>query len=144
MKFVEKEFKFFPIGFLRTKETQIPRHWSCSEVEGEIHIEKKFEKGLTGIKKGDKIVVLFIFHKSPPFSLEKLLQTPPTKTSPTGVFNTCSPHRPNPIGLSVLEVLEIKDNIIKVKRVDMFDGTPIIDIKPFKAYQQEEHQKEEQ
>ena len=62
------------------------------------------------------------------------LKPPHKEEKPTGVFNTCSPIRPNPIGLSVLDVLEVKDNIIKVKKIDMFDGTPIFDIKPYKAY----------
>jgi len=126
--------KIFPIGWVRTSCKTVPRHWSCSDVEGELIIKKEFQKGLSGIKKGDKIVVLFIFHKSPPFTSDKLMQTPPTKNMPTGVFNTCSPIRPNPIGLSVLEVLEVKDNVLKVKGIDMFDGTPIVDIKPFKSY----------
>ncbi len=129
-----EEVKLFPIGWVRTSCTQPPRHWSCSDVEGELIIKKELQEGLTGIKKGDKIVVLFIFHKSPPFTKDKLMQTPPTKTKPTGVFNTCSPIRPNPIGLSVLEVLDIKGNVLKVKGIDMFDGTPIVDIKPFKSY----------
>ncbi len=127
------KFEFFPIGWVRTECKNVPRHWSCSDVEGELHIKKEFQKGLTGIEERDKIVVLFVFHKSPPFSPEKLMQTPPTRSEPTGVFNTCSPIRPNPIGLSVLEVLEVKGNIIKVKGIDMFDGTPILDIKPFKS-----------
>ncbi len=131
------EFVFRPIGYVRTQAKCLPRHWSCSDVEGELIIDEKYKKGLRDIKPGDKIVVLFCFHKSPPFTEEKLIQKPPHKDTAMGVFSTCSPIRPNPIGLSVLEVLEVKENVIKVRRIDMFDGTPILDIKPFKAYSEE-------
>jgi len=130
----KKEYIFKPIGYVKTSATSIPRHWSYSDVEGEIIIDPEYKEGLKDIKSGDKIVVLFCFHKSPPFTKDKLIQKPPHKDSPKGVFSLCSPIRPNPIGLSVLEVLDVKDNIIKVKRIDMFDGTPIFDIKPYKAY----------
>jgi len=128
------EYIFKPIGYVKTSTIFIPRHWSYSDVEGEIIINPEYKEGLKDIRPGDKIVVLFCFHKSPPFSRDKLIQKPPHKEKPTGVFNTCSPIRPNPIGLSVLDVLEVRDNFIKVKRIDMFDGTPIFDIKPYKAY----------
>jgi tRNA-Thr(GGU) m(6)t(6)A37 methyltransferase TsaA len=131
---MEKEYIFKPIGYVRTSATSIPRHWSYSDVEGEIIVDPEYKEGLKDIKSGDKIVVLFCFHKSPSFTKDKLIQKPPHRDKPTGVFNTCSPIRPNPIGLSVLEVLDIKDNIIKVKRIDMFNETPIFDIKPYKAY----------
>jgi tRNA-Thr(GGU) m(6)t(6)A37 methyltransferase TsaA len=130
----KEEYIFKPIGYVKTSATSIPRHWSYSDVEGEIILDPEYKEGLKDIKPGDKIVVLFCFHKSPSFTKDKLIQKPPHRDNPTGVFNTCSPIRPNPIGLSVLEVLDIKENIIKVKRIDMFDGTPIFDIKPYKAY----------
>lgn len=62
---------------------------------------------------------------------EKLIQKPPHLNEKRGVFSTCSPHRPNPIGLSVLEVIDVVDNIIKVRRLDIYDGTPVFDIKPY-------------
>lgn len=129
------EYKFKPIGYVKTKAETIPRHWSISDVEGEIVIEPEYKLGLRDIKAGDKIVVLFVFHKSPPFNSDKLIQKPPHLNETKGVFSTCSPHRPNPIGLSVLEVLEVRDNVIKVKGLDMFDGTPVLDIKPYIKYE---------
>jgi len=127
-------YTFKPIGYVKTDAKELPRHWSYSDVEGELVIYPEYQKGIKDIKSGDKIVVIFCFHKSPPFSTDKLIQKPPHKDTPKGVFSLCSPYRPNPIGLSVLDVLEVKDNVIKVRRIDMFDGTPILDIKPFKAY----------
>jgi len=129
-KYME-EYKFKPIGYVRTEAKDLPRHWSVSDVEGEIVIKPEYKLGIRDIKTGDKIVVLFVFHKSPPFTSDKLIQKPPHLNETKGVFSTCSPHRPNPIGLSVLEVLDVIDNVIKVKRLDMYDGTPVLDIKPF-------------
>nr|WP_255446967.1 tRNA (N6-threonylcarbamoyladenosine(37)-N6)-methyltransferase TrmO [Thermodesulfovibrio sp. Kuro-1] len=125
------QYRFKPIGYVKTPATELPRHWSVSDVEGEIVIKPEYKLGIRDIKTGDKIVVLFVFHKSPPFTSDKLIQKPPHLNETKGVFSTCSPHRPNPIGLSVLEVLDVIDNVIKVKRLDMYDGTPVLDIKPF-------------
>jgi tRNA (adenine37-N6)-methyltransferase len=85
---------------------------------------------LQDISAGQKIVVLFNFHESKKFDPRFLLQTPPHREKPMGIFSICSPYRPNPIGLSVLTVLNIDANIITVKHADMLDGTPILDIKP--------------
>ena len=120
-----------PIGTAYTEAEKVPRHWTVSDTEGRLVIDEKFTKGLKDIQAGQQIVVLFHFHKSPPFSPEYLIQTPPHKGKEMGVFSICSPKRTNPIGLSVLDVIEINRNIIHVKRIDMINETPILDIKPY-------------
>jgi len=120
-----------PIGFVHTKEGDVPRHWSLSDLEGSLEVYKKYMEGLKDIKKGQKIILLFNFNRSAEFSSSFLTQRPPTGKEKRGVFSICSPRRPNPIGMSVLDVLDICENIIKVKGVDMLDRTPILDIKPF-------------
>ncbi len=119
-----------PIGYLRTEETELPRHWSVSDRRGRIELEPQYAAGLQGIEAGQEIVALFAFHRSEPFSPERLIQRPPHSDHERGVFATCSPHRPNPIGLSVLQVLEVGEAALEVARIDMVDGTPILDIKP--------------
>jgi tRNA-Thr(GGU) m(6)t(6)A37 methyltransferase TsaA len=74
--------------------------------------------------------VLFYFHQSPRFTPDLLVQTPPHRNDQMGVFSICSPVRPNPLGMSVVEVLGIDGNIIHVKGLDIRDGTPVLDIKP--------------
>ena len=120
-----------PIGFVHTDAKRIPRHWTVSDVEGTLVIDARYLEGLKDIKPRQRIVVIFHFHQSPDFNASYLTQTPRHRKKPLGVFSICSPVRPNPIGMSILEVLGIKDNTIKVKGLDMLDGTPILDIKPY-------------
>ena len=120
-----------PIGTAHTDEADIPRHWTVSDVEGTLDIDPEYTEALADITVGQRIVVLFHFHKSPPFSPGLLKQTPPHRNQALGVFSICSPRRPNPIGFSVLEVLAKNGNVLNVRCMDMLDGTPILDIKPF-------------
>jgi tRNA-Thr(GGU) m(6)t(6)A37 methyltransferase TsaA len=126
------EFKVTPIGFVRSKLERVPRHWTVSEEEGILEIDEQYLEGLKDIKAGQRIVVIFLFHKSLPFEAGYLVQTPPHRQGERiGVFSICSPRRPNPIGLSVFEVLGVEGPRIRVKGLDAFDGTPILDIKPY-------------
>jgi tRNA-Thr(GGU) m(6)t(6)A37 methyltransferase TsaA len=122
-----------PIGFLHTEAEQVPRHWALSDVEGTLHIDERYLDGLKDIEAGQRIVVIFHFHRSPAFTPELLTQKPPHRSRELGVFSICSPLRPNPIGMSVLEVLRIDGNVLCVRGVDMLDGTPVLDIKPYVA-----------
>lgn len=87
-------------------------------------------KGLQDIRKGQDIIVFFYFHQSREFTGSHLIQIPPHRNEQLGVFSTCSPVRPNPLGMSVLRVIEREGHIIQVKGLDMVDGTPVLDIKP--------------
>ena len=108
-----------PIGFLFTTAEKIPRHWTVSDAEGVIRLEKAFIKAAKDIKAGQRIIVIFLFDRSREFTSNDLLQNPMHKNKEMGVFSICSPIRPNPIGMSVLDVLSIKENNIYVKRIDM-------------------------
>ncbi len=119
-----------PIGFVHTEARKVPRNWTVSEVEGTLVVSKKYLPGLKDIKAGQHIVVIFHFHRSPKFTARSLTQTPPHRKKKLGVFSICSPLRPNPIGMSILQVLKVKGNIIHVRGLDMLNGTPILDIKP--------------
>lgn len=119
------------IGTVHTEARDLPRHWSVSDVPGTLEIDSRYEDGLNGIKAGEEIVVLFSFHESPEFKSRSLQQRPPHMNGEKkGVFRTCSPYRPNPVGLSVVEVLAVRGNRIDVRGIDMREGTPILDIKP--------------
>ena len=120
-----------PIGFVEHKAASVPRHYSVSTVEGRLVIDPRYQEGLRDIQPGQRLVVLFHFDRSPGFTLDRLRQKPPHVDKKLGVFSICSPIRPNPLGLSVLEVLEVQGNVILAKGLDMLDGTPILDLKPF-------------
>ena len=120
-----------PIGVVRTEAVTLPRHWSVSEVEGTLEISPEYARGIEGITAGKRIVVLFHFDRSPAFTTDRLVQAPPHREGREfGVFDICSPVRPNPIGMSVVEVLKVDGRRIAVRGLDMLDGTPILDIKP--------------
>ena len=119
-----------PIGFVKTEAEIVPRHWTISAAEGSIVINKQYKDGLKDIKTGQRIVVLFYFHQSPKFTPDLLVQKPKHRNEQLGVFSICSPVRPNPLGMSVVEVLGIDGNLIHIKGLDMRDGTPVLDIKP--------------
>jgi len=122
-----------PIGFVRVEAEKVPRSWRRSELEGTLIIDDEYVEGLADIESGHRIVVIFNFHQSPEFSAELLRQTPPHTGKKTGIFSICSPVRPNPIGMSVLEVLGVEGATVRVKGLDMLDGTPVLDIKPYIA-----------
>ncbi|RPI36042.1 MAG: tRNA (N6-threonylcarbamoyladenosine(37)-N6)-methyltransferase TrmO [Nitrospiraceae bacterium] len=124
------KIEFTPIGFIKTETENIPRHWTVSAAEGSIVIDGHYKEGLKDIKAGQRIVVLFYFHQSPRFTPDLLVQKPRHRNERMGIFSICSPVRPNPIGMSVVEVLGIAGNIIHIKGLDMRDGTPVLDIKP--------------
>ena len=123
-------FSVKSIGTVRHESHTVPRHYSVSDVAGRLVIDPEYTPGLKDVKPGDSITVLFIFDRAPEFDLSLLVQKPPHTGIETGVFSICSPVRPNPVGLSVVSVEKVEGNVIHVKGLDMFDGTPIIDIKP--------------
>lgn len=121
-----------PIGYVRspfadTKE--IPKGLGVKhETEGVLEIRVELEPGLTDIEGFSHLYVIWAFDRSEGFTL---VGTPPTDDRPHGVFATRSPRRPNPIGLSVVELLGRNGAALRVRGVDMLDGTPILDIKPY-------------
>lgn len=125
-----------PIGVVhspfRVREDVDPRRNSrpggFSDVRGEIEIDPAYAAGLKDITGLSHLIVIFAFHKSGP---GHLLVKPPFETRRRGVFSTRSPHRPNPIGMTVVRLLGRRGNILKVSGVDMLDGTPVLDIKPY-------------
>lgn len=121
---------FKPIGYIRHPHDDVPRHWSVSELEGNLEILPEYEAGLSDIAEGQRIVVLFHFDRSEPFEAQHLKQKKRHTNEIKGVFSICSCIRPNPIGLSVVTVLAVAGGCITVRGLDMFDGTPILDIKP--------------
>ena len=125
-------FNSQPIGIVSSpyKETSaIPKGLGAKhEADGVLKILPEFAAGLTDIEGFSHLFVLWEFDRAGGF---ELLGTPPSDNRPHGVFATRSPRRPNPIGLTVVELLRRDGANLHVRGVDMLDGTPILDIKPY-------------
>jgi tRNA-Thr(GGU) m(6)t(6)A37 methyltransferase TsaA len=125
-------FSSHQIGYVRSqyKDTRdIPKGLGAKhEAEGVLEIQAEFALGLTDIEGFSHLIVLWEFDRSEGFSL---LGNPPSDDRPHGVFATRSPQRPNPIGLTVVELLGRNGTELRVRGIDMLDGTPILDIKPY-------------
>ena len=125
-------FTMRPIGTVAspyTDTSQIPKGCGARhDAEGILEILPEFEEGLTDIEGFSHLFVIWVFDKTEGYSL---LGTPPTDTRPHGVFATRSPRRPNPIGLTVVQLLRREGRRLHVAGVDMLDGTPILDLKPY-------------
>jgi tRNA-Thr(GGU) m(6)t(6)A37 methyltransferase TsaA len=125
-------FKPQPIGYARSpyqKTHEIPKGFGAKhEAEGILEILPQFEAGLTDIEGFSHLFVVWVFDRAEGF---ELVGTPPIDDRPHGVFATRSPRRPNPVGLTVVELLRRERNSLHVRGVDMLDGTPILDLKPY-------------
>ncbi|HEB69761.1 MAG TPA: tRNA (N6-threonylcarbamoyladenosine(37)-N6)-methyltransferase TrmO, partial [Desulfobulbus sp.] len=105
-----------------------PKNYTISDRVGTLEIYPEYQQGLEGIAPGQTIVVLFWLHKSGRDIL-KVYPRGDISRGLHGVFSTRSPIRPNPIALSELKVLAVDGNRIEVSGLDIYDGTPILDIK---------------
>ena len=107
----------------------IPRGLGAKhEADGVLKILPDFEPGLTDIEGFSHLIVIWEFDRSQGF---ELMGTPPSDNRSHGVFATRSPRRPNPIGLTIVELRRRDGLALHVRGVDMLDGTPILDIKPY-------------
>ena len=128
-------FSFKPIGYAHTpyKTTQeVPKGLGTKhEAQGRLEILPQFEIGLTDIEGFSHLFVLWVFDRLNEKDRLELIGTPPSDNRPHGVFATRSPRRPNPIGLTVVDLLHREGRSLHVRGLDMLDGTPILDIKPY-------------
>lgn len=128
-------FSFEPIGYVhsRYKNTQeVPKGLGAKhDADGILEILPQFELGLTDIEGFSHLIVLWVFHQLSAEDRLELIGTPPSDNRPHGVFATRSPRRPNPIGFTVVEFLRREGPSLRVHGVDMLDGTPILDLKPY-------------
>ena len=128
----ENTFILEPIGTIRSELANLedaPRQGDEGGYQAWLEILPSFSAGIEGIKVGDELMILTWLHRAG----RDVLQVHPRGNLDTpmmGVFGTRSPHRPNPIGLHQVSVLEISTPRIKVAPLEAIDGTPILDIKP--------------
>jgi tRNA-Thr(GGU) m(6)t(6)A37 methyltransferase TsaA len=123
---------FKPIGVVHSPFKELKnmpiQPTGCKGVEGEIEIFPEFSPGLQDLDGFSHIFVIYFLHKVQGWKSKVI---PFLDTQERGIFSTRSPVRPNPIGLSVLEIKAVNGNRIMVNNTDILDGTPVLDIKPF-------------
>jgi len=125
-------FTMQPIGYVKSPYTDtrdVPKGLGAQHAaEGLLEIRADLEPGLQDIEGFSHLIVIWAFDRAAGCSL---VATPPSDNRPHGVFATRSPQRPNPIGLTVVELLGRDGAALRVRGIDMLDGTPILDIKPY-------------
>jgi len=123
-----------PVGFVKTKA--VGKEVRDKNIISQIVFREELTEALEGIQDFSHLFVLFWLHE---MSNEdrRIMKVHPRgrRDMPLlGIFATRSPHRPNPIGLTRVKLLKVKGNIVTVQGLDAFDGTPILDIKPFDSW----------
>ena len=127
-----EEWSMRPIGYIRSPYTdtqQVPKGLGAQHtMEGILEVLPEFAAGLQDIEGFSHLLILWVFSKSLDY---ELIGKAPSDDRPHGVFSTRSPRRPNPIGLTTVELLRREGSSLHLRGIDMLDGTPILDIKPY-------------
>lgn len=121
-----------PIGVIRTPHARAegtPVQGTFGrDAEGRIEVFDQFVEGLEDLSGFSHVILVYLFHRSRGYNLTV---TPYLDPSPRGLFATRAPRRPNPLGLTVVRLLDVRDGVLRVSGVDMLDETPLVDIKPY-------------
>ncbi|MDY0094792.1 MAG: tRNA (N6-threonylcarbamoyladenosine(37)-N6)-methyltransferase TrmO [Candidatus Vecturithrix sp.] len=130
----QQEIIYRPIGVIHSPHT-IPSATPIQPVfskgiRGTVVLEPEYVDGLLDLEEFSHIFLIYHFHRSPGM---KLRLCPYLQDAEHGIFATRAPHRPNPIGFSVVKLCGIEGNILTIEDVDILDGTPLLDIKPYAA-----------
>jgi tRNA-Thr(GGU) m(6)t(6)A37 methyltransferase TsaA len=128
----DREWTLKPVGTIRTEFTRTDgmaiQSVFAPDSRGTVEVFPEFEEALQDLEGFSHLFLIYIFHRAGPATLRCI---PYLDDTLRGVFATRAPSRPNPIGLSVVRLLERQGNILKIAEVDILDGTPLLDIKPF-------------
>ncbi|MGB9927311.1 MAG: tRNA (N6-threonylcarbamoyladenosine(37)-N6)-methyltransferase TrmO [Methanosarcina sp.] len=120
--------EMFPIGHVENDYIEPVYNEEIYQKVSKIVLKKELAKGLFRIEDFEKLYILFYFSRSEGY---ELIQHRRYDGEMAGVFASRSPYRPNKIGLTIVELLKVEENILYVKGLDAIDGTPVLDIKPY-------------
>ena len=127
----QTQYTMQPIGIIHspfTDKTQTPIQPSRSQAVGRVELHPEFTQGLQDIEGFSHLILLYVFHCSDGYNLRV---KPFLDDQWRGLFATRYPCRPNPIGLSIVRLLARHDNVLEIEGVDVLDGTPLLDLKPY-------------
>jgi tRNA-Thr(GGU) m(6)t(6)A37 methyltransferase TsaA len=126
------KIEFAPIGIIHSPFTELEgmpiQPAGAAGVKGTVEVFKDYRPGLKDLDGFSHIILLYHFHRSRGFNLHIV---PFMDSKPRGLFATRAPKRPNPIGLSIVCLDKIEDGMLHIQNVDILDGTPLLDIKPY-------------
>lgn len=126
-------FQCAAIGVVRNSVTEMGKGlWGT--IDSEIHLEPRYAAGLQGLEAFSHAVIVFYLHQMKPFDAAKQLLRQPRgmeHLKAVGVFAQRTKHRPNPIGVTSVEIRSIRDHVVVVRGLDALDGTPVLDLKPY-------------
>ena len=126
------EIIFKPIGVIHSPFTELSgmpiQPTSESSTEGHLEVYPEFVDGLKDLDGFSHIYLLYHLHKAAP---AKLHLKPFLDNEIRGLFSTRAPRRPNPIGLSLVKILRVEGHLVRIENIDILDGTPLLDIKPY-------------
>jgi tRNA-Thr(GGU) m(6)t(6)A37 methyltransferase TsaA len=121
-----------PVGIIHTPFSDLKnmpiQPAGAQGIKGTIEIYEPFLPGLKDLEGFSHIILLFYFHKCTAYKMQVI---PYMDTEVRGLFATRAPRRPNPIGLSIVQLNSVEGNLLHIQNVDMLDGTPLLDIKPY-------------
>ena len=121
-----------PIGIIHTPFASLEgmpiQPGGARDAVGRVELDPELAPALTDLDGFSHVYLLYCFHQSSGY---KTTVTPYLDDTPRGLFATRAPRRPNPIGLSVVEVVSVAGNVLTVRGIDVLDGTPLLDIKPY-------------
>ena len=129
-----RELVVRPIGFVRSpygEKVEAPRQGTAGGAAGTVELLPGYEDALSDLEGFDRIWLVFWFDRSVGWKPKVL---PPRSDAKRGVFATRSPHRPNPIGLTAVRLERVSGLVLHVRDLDLVDGTPVLDIKPYIPY----------
>ena len=128
----EKEILFHPIGVIHSPHKVLSKTpiqpVFCSDIKGTVVLNAEYADGLKDLPGFSHIYLFYYFHQS---QKTCLCLKPYLSDQEYGIFATRAPHRPNKLGMSVVRLDRIEDNVLHVKDIDILDGTPLLDIKPY-------------
>ena len=124
--------EFQPIGVIHTPfedaEGMPIQPSGAAGIRGTVEVLPEFEEGLRDLGGFSHVTLIYHFHRA---EGHRLVVVPFMDSEPRGVFATRAPTRPNPIGLSTVRLVAVRRNVLEIEGVDMLDGTPLLDIKPY-------------
>ncbi|MBI5034954.1 MAG: tRNA (N6-threonylcarbamoyladenosine(37)-N6)-methyltransferase TrmO [Chloroflexi bacterium] len=125
--------QFQSIGIVRNGILEAHRDTHWDEIESEISVDEKWRDALDGIAEFSHIWVIFHIDRVPAPTTLRIQPIKQADLPVVGIFSTRSPQRPNPIGIRAVELLAVRENILRVRGLDALDGTPVLDLKPYIA-----------